>query len=259
MSPRVGSIAAILRNDARRLTRDRFLLASALYLVGTSVAMRWVIPWAIRGLGARWGVELDPFAPLVVSYFVVVLAGVLVGVVGGFLLLESREDGSMRALLVTPVSMRAYLLAASGVMALAAAVLTVLEAYIIGVQLPRWPDVLAIAAVGGLSAPLPALFLASFAADKVEAFAQMKIVSFSALIPIGAYFVSLPTQAVAGLYPPYWSAKAWWLAAEGGPGALWWLLGGVLVSAASLVWLIRRFEAVVGVRARGRAGRSVTA
>jgi len=240
-----SALTGILRTDGRRLARDRFLLAVFAYLVVMSISMRWILPWVNRGLGVRWGLDIEPFYPVIVSYFVVVLTGILVGMIAGFLLLESREDRSIKALLVSPLPLTTYLGTASMVLAVVTSGVILAEAALLGLGLPSWPTLVAVSVVGGLSAPIPALFLASFARNKVEAFAQMKFVSIAGLIPVGAYFIPEPWQYAACLFPPYWVAKAWWIAFEGGTTWPLWLLGGAVWSA-FLIWLLaRRFQSVV--------------
>ncbi len=74
------ALRGLLRADARRVVRDRFLLAAAAYLMGTAVVMRWVLPWMARVARSRWSLELEPYFPLIVSYLVVVLGAVAVGI-----------------------------------------------------------------------------------------------------------------------------------------------------------------------------------
>ena len=240
-----SALAGILRADGLRLVRDHFLLAILTYLGAQSISMRWILPRMRQGLNSRWGLDIEPFYPVIVSYLALVLSGILVGMIAGFLLLESREDRSIKALLVSPLSMSTYLGAASLILVVVTAGMIVVESTLLGLGLPSWPVLLIVSLVGGLGAPIPALFLACFAHNKVEAFALMKFVSLAGLIPVGAYFIPEPWQYSAGLFPPYWAAKAWWSAASGGTTWPLWLLGGCATSAL-LTWLLaRRFQSIV--------------
>ena len=131
----------------------------------------------------------------------------------------------------------------SCVLVLTATGVILAEAALIGLGLPPWPALLAIALVGGSGAPLVALYLATFPDNKVEAFAHMKLVSVAGAVPLGAYFLPLPWQYLACLFPPFWAAKAWWVAEAGGSSWPLWLLGGALTTGALLVWLSGRFQA----------------
>lgn len=242
--PRAAALLPVLEIDALRIVRDRFLISLLAYLLGVSAAMRWIIPSVARALMSRSGFDLEPVYPLLVSYFAVVLGSLAVGVVGGMLLLEIREDRTVRALLVSPLSLSAYVSGYSAVLALVAAVVTAGEAAVIGLGLPPWRALLPVALVGGLGAPAISLYLATFAGNKIEAFAQMKLVGTAGLVPIGAWLVPLPWQYVACVFPPFWAVKAWWLAESGSPGWAWWLAGGAVLSTVVLRALTRRFNAV---------------
>ena len=134
--------------------------------VGISVAMRWVIPWVTPGIERRWGFDLTPYYALVVSHIVVQLAPILIGILGAFLLLESREDRAIKALLVSPLPLSTYLWWPCCAMVLTSAALTVVEGVIIGLGLPSLPALVAIGLVGLPTAPLIALAVAGRAQPK---------------------------------------------------------------------------------------------
>jgi fluoroquinolone transport system permease protein len=189
----------------------------------------------------RWAVDLTPYLPLIVSYFILGMSSVLFGMIGGFLLLETREDRTIRAMLVSPVPLRTYLVGFCTALVLGANVVSVTEGLIVGLALPPFPVLVAAAVVCGLSAPMMAMFLAAASEDKVAAFAQMKIVSTAGLVPVAAWFAPEPWQWLAGIYPPYLASKAYWVAEAGGNG--WpWLAAGVVVSAVWLVVFERFFD-----------------
>jgi fluoroquinolone transport system permease protein len=240
---RVAALLPVLRIDALRVARDRFLISLLVYLLGVSAAMRWILPSVARALRSRSGFDLEPLYPLLVSYFAVVLGALAVGVVGGMLLLEIREDRTVRALLVSPLPLRAYVAGYSTVLALLAAAVTAGEAAVIGLGLPPWRALVPVALIGGLAAPAISLYLATFAGNKIEAFAQMKLVGTAGLLPIGAWLLPLPWQYAACVFPPFWAVKAWWLAESGSPAWAGWLVGGAILSSAVLRALTRRFNA----------------
>lgn len=232
----------ILKADGLRLVRDRFLHGMAGLILGMCVALRWGLPWVTSELQARWQFDLTPWHPLLAGHIAVVLPTVTVGILGGFILLESREDRVIKALLVVPVSLTAYLWVIGTVMALFCAGLAFVHAAIIGLALPPWPALAGIALATSTAAPAKALFQAGYADNKIEAVAFSKIVSAAAPIALGAYFVPEPWQWLAGVYPPYWAAKAYWVA-EAREGAWWlWALGAPVASAFWLVLMGRKFQ-----------------
>ncbi len=239
--PGLRLATASLRADALRLVRDRFLVGTGLYILGISIAMRWVIPWVTRGVASRWGFDLTPYYGLIVSHVVIQLAPLLVGIIGAFLLLETREDRTIKALLVSPTPLSAYLFWGSVVMVTASTLLVVVEAPIIGVGLPPWPALMASGAAGALAAPLYALGVAAIASNKTEAFAYLKVVGTAPLLVSGAYFLSEPLQWIAAVYPPYLAVKAYWIAEAGGSGWAPWVLGSLVVGGAWIAVAARLF------------------
>jgi fluoroquinolone transport system permease protein len=226
--------AAVLRTDGRRLARDRFLIGTSLYILAIMLVMRWVIPAATAWTVDRWGFDLTPYHPLIVSHLIVQLAPFTIGLIGGFLLLENREERTVHALLVSPISLGQYLLVVGAAMVAGSTLLTVAEGLLIGVALPPWPALVITGAVGALMAPVIAMAIGALADNKTEAFAYLKIGGLAPLIATGAWFLAEPLQWVAGVYPAYWAAKAYWLAESGDAAWPIWAAGGVGVS---VVWL----------------------
>lgn len=234
---------AMVVHDGRRMLRDQFLLGASAYIVLCAVAMRWVVPWLQGQLLAEAAFDLSPYVALGVSYFVLVNASVLTGMVGGFLLLETREERTVKALLVTPTPLSLQLGVLGAAVVLGGFALAVGESWLVGVGIPPWDAMLTASALGAPAGVVIALLLATLASNKVEAFAVMKITSFLGLIPVGAYFLPEPLQFVGGVSPSFWACKVWWMAAAGEPGWGWMVLPGLAVSGAWVAVLLPRFRA----------------
>ena len=231
--PSLTAVHGMLRTDAIRLRRDRFLVAITVYLLGIAVVMRWLLPAITSDLRSEANFDLTPYHSLVVSYLIVQIAPLLPGIIGGFLLLESREDGTVKALLVSPNPLTSYITVTCIAMIVTAAVLTVVEGEIIALALPPWPALVAVALVAAPAAPIFALLLAAVSNNKVQAFAYMKLFGLGPVFVMGAYFIPEPVQWLAAIYPPYCASKAYWVAESGGPWPVWILAGLVT----STIWL----------------------
>ena len=239
--PSAIALRGMFRADGLRLIRDRFLLGMVVYIVGIAIVMRWALPWITSGLASRLAFDLTPWYPLLMGHFVVGLAGLPAGIVGGLLLLESREEGTTKAFLVTPVSLSMYVGVLSFVLFAASMVLILFQGVVIGAALPPWPAFLGAALAGAPAAPAFALFIAAFADDKIAAVAYMKVCAIAVLIPSASYFLPEPSQWLAAVYPPYWAAKAYWVGQAGGSGWPLWALGGLLLSTIWVALLGRMF------------------
>lgn len=235
------ALFAMLRVDGKRLARDQFMLGMFGYLFGLCIAMRFAIPWATAEVAERFSFDLVPYYPIIAAYLGMLNGAMLVGILSGFLLLETREDRTIRALLVTPVPWSSYVGTQIVVMWLLSLVFMLVQVWLIGVGYPSLGPLFASALLVAPFGPMAALFMASFADNRVEAFAQAKFVSTAALVPVIAWFLPEPWQHLAGVIAPYWGVRAFWAAEAGDPNWALWLLPGVLVSAIWLWALIRVF------------------
>ncbi len=232
----------LARNDFKLVRRDSFLVGALLYIVVLAVLMRIFLPVLHRYLADRDLYDLEPLYPLLASYVAVMLGAMMVGIFFGFLLIDERDEHTLSALLVTPLPLRSYIAYRVGVPVLLAVPLILLLFAILDLAwLPLWQLAL-IALAGAPLAAITTLFLPTFADNKVQAFALAKILSASAFVPIGAYFVDEPWQFLAGFYPPYWVLKAFWTASEDGSGWWFFLVLGIAGGCALTAWLVARFE-----------------
>ncbi len=233
------AIGAMLRTDGLRLARDRFLLSVSAYILGLTVAMRWLLPWLTAELRTRLDFDFTPYVPLLASHLLIQISGQLGGIVMGMLLLESREDGTVKALLAAPVPLERYL-AVLGLSAMGLTMaLALLEGAILGWGFPGWAGLLAAVILGAPGAVIFGLLVAAIADDKMQAFAYLKILGLLPVTASIAWFVPTPWQWVFALYPPYCASKVYWLASAGEGG--WWsfaLIGGA--GSALWLWLLGR-------------------
>lgn len=232
-------------NDLKSIRRDSLLLYMIIVPPLMAPLVRLILPWLTTRASEGFGVDLVPYHPMLLSFFFVLQIPLLFGVLVGLLVLDERDDDTLTALRVTPISMTGYALYRGG-----AAVL--LSAFYVLVALPLTglmpasvlPALVPISLLSGMLAPIFALTLAGFAANKVEGLALMKALGILLLGPFAAYFIDSNWQLLIGVLPTYWPAKAFWVASEG--GNYWpYVIVGALYSLALVTLLLRRFRAKV--------------
>jgi fluoroquinolone transport system permease protein len=175
----------------------------------------------------RFGLDLMALSPLIASFLPVAAAGIA-GSVIGFLLLDQRDDGTLPALLVTPLSLTNYLSYRMGTLLLASTALGALMVPLAGFRESTFVQTALSALAAAPLAPIYALFLASFAANKVQGFALVKALGIVAIPCILAYFVRDPWSYAFAVLPHYWSLKVFWLFDEGRVGvAVWTAVAGI--------------------------------
>ena len=231
--------------DARNVQRDSLLLWMAVMPFFFVFLFRFIVPWAAEGLLAQFNFDLQPFYILLMSYAFIVGIPMLYGLVIGFLLLDERDDGTLTALQVTPLPLNNYLAYRVTLPLIFSVGLTVITFPL--AQLITFPTayLFLVALLSAPLAPIFALFLATFATNKVQGFALMKGSGIVLVLPLVAYFIESPWQIIFGLIPTYWPAKLYWVLDAGEPGAWFYALGSVIYQVALLIILLRRFNRIM--------------
>ena len=230
--------------DFQNVKRDSMLAWMLFLPFLITIVISWGVPPLQTWLLDRYHFDLSPYYPVLMSYFFMIATPIVFGTIIGFLLLDERDDQTFLALQMTPMSLRAYLAYRLG--------MPILVSVLVGlclfplfdlIQLP-FSGLLLLTALAALEAPLFALFLASFAENKVAGFALMKAASAVMLLPIVAYFSNSTWQFLAGFIPSYWPMKVFWVLAQG--GNFWpYLLFGLLYHLLGLWALIKYFDKVI--------------
>ena len=231
--------------DTKSVMRDSMLRWMFVLPILVALLMRWGVPGVASRLQSQIGFDLEPYYVLITS-LMILISPMLIGVVIGFLLLDERDDGTLQALRVTPLSITGFLVYRLTIPMAMGVVLTMVVIPLTGL-VEYHPLALLVAAIG--AAPfgaIYALFLPSFANNKVQGFALMKGAGILSYPPIIAYFLPLVWQWVMGIVPTYWPIKVFWMLAAGEKGWIPYFMVGVIYQAGMLTALLQRFKVVVG-------------
>jgi fluoroquinolone transport system permease protein len=229
--------------DVRSIRRDPVLVWALALPIIVALLLRWGTPAFAEWLRLRIAFDLAPYYPLVTGAYILVAPSV-VGFIGGFLLLDERDERVLDAIRVTPVPINSLLIYRLGV-PLAVGGLSTIVCYLL-LNLVALPvaSLIVSAALAACSGPILALFLITFADNKVSGFALTKVFSALSNVTLVAWFVPMPWQLGAGVAPWYWPMKVIWQAAAGG-GWLVYALGGLALNALLIVALLQRLRAVL--------------
>ncbi len=106
----IGSSAwrALGTIDAHNIRRDPLLRWLAFYPLALTLLVRWGIHPVTQRLLRDWDFDLIPYYSLCLS-FLLMTTPMLTGMVFGFLLLDQRDDQTLLALQVTPLTLSGYL------------------------------------------------------------------------------------------------------------------------------------------------------
>lgn len=231
-------------NDLRGTYRDPLLVmlvvAPVIWTVGTVV----LVPALTDTLARRYDFDLVPYYPLVITALLLLTSIIIAGGLAAFLVLDEIDAGTLTALRVTPVSPTTFL------MYRATTVVAVTTVYVIAtMSLSRLlkpglvPVLIPIGIVAGFSAVVTLLLIVSVAGNKIQGIAMVRLLGMViAGLPCLPWFVDSAWNLAFGVLPPYWAAKAFWVASADGT---WWpyVLGGLVYNVAIAVPLLRRFLA----------------
>ena len=240
--------AAVIRAlgpiDVKSVARDSMLR----WLIGMPIvfalAFRWGVPALNEWLGERYAFDLTPHYPLLTS-FLVLMVPTLMGSVVGFLLLDHKDDRTLTALQVTPLTVEGYLAYRIAVPMVVSVPVMMASIAIADLVTMGVVPALAASVQAAPAAPLYALFVAAFAANKVQGFALLKGVGVLVWPPVIAWFVSSPWQVAFGIDPLYWPLKLFWMLEAGEPRAWLYFLAGLTYQSLLIAILLRRFKTVI--------------
>ncbi len=233
--------------DAKLIRRDSFLGWVLFLPLLLAAVVRWGVPWLTDWLAATVGFDLVPYHMLIASYVVVLMVPILVGQIIGFLLLDERDDDTMTALLVSPLPLEGYLAYRIGLPLLGCMLMAMLALVLTDLVYVPFTLLAPIALLYALETPMLTLFMASVCQNKVQGFAFIKAVGALPLLAAVAYFVDGPWQYLAGVIPPFWPLKAFWLASEGGASFAYWAVValGLVFHVVLLAVQLRHFRRVL--------------
>lgn len=234
------------RNDSKLVVRDGFLLYLLGYCLGMATLMRYLAPY-LNSYFAENQVLPFPLSDIYPMFFVwtaVLLGAGLPGTVFGFLLLDEKDDNTLKAMLVTPLPPNVYVAYRVALPTLIGAIMTVVVVLIAGLAVPPWWQLILLAVGTSLFAPISALVFAVYAENRVQGFALAKFSGILSMLLTIAWFVGEPLQFLFGVLPPYWVVKAYWLSFEGNPMWVGSLALGIALQAVVILFLVRRFKEV---------------
>ena len=231
--------------DARNVARDSMLRWIAVFTPAFGLLFRSAVPRVADMLHQQFGFDLVAYYPLLMSFLPLVAAG-MTGTVVGFLLLDQRDDQTLAALMVTPLSLGDYLRYRLSGLMLLTAVFGAVMLPLADLSETTAVQVVVSAMTAAPLAPIYALFLGTFAANKVQGFALAKAVGVVLVPCVVSYFLTGPWQSAFGIVPHYWSLKVFWLFDEGATAsALVHAIVGLVWQAVLLMLLVQHFSRVV--------------
>ncbi len=238
------ALVAFGRNDIRGTYRDPLLVMIVVAPVIWTTGVAFLTPVFTEMLSRRYDFDLVPYYPLVLTAFLLLTSIIIVGGLGSFLVLDELDAGTLAALRVTPVPLRDYFGYRAATVIVVTTVYVVATTSFSGLLEPDMvPALIPIGLLSGLSAVVCLLLIVAVASNKIQGLAMVRALGMLiAGLPCLPWFIDSAWNLAFGVLPPYWAAKAFWVASDNG---VWWpyVVGGVVYNAAVAWLLLRRFLA----------------
>ncbi|KUH99232.1 hypothetical protein [Mycobacterium sp. IS-3022] len=239
-----NALAALGRNDIRGTYREPLLVMVVLAPVIWTAGVAFLTPMFTEMLSQRYGFDLVPYYPLVLTAFLLLTSIIIVGGLAAMLVLDELDGGTMAALRVTPVPLVTYFAYRAGTVMAVTTIYVVATMSFSGILAPGLiPALIPIGLVAGLSAVVTLLLIVAVASNKIQGIAMIRALGMLiAGLPCLPWFIDSAWNLAFGVLPPYWAAKAFWVASEHG---VWWpyLVGGAVYNVTVAWVLFQRFMA----------------
>ncbi|MCZ6915583.1 MAG: hypothetical protein O7I93_02300 [Gemmatimonadetes bacterium] len=239
-----AAVKALGPIDLKSTLRDPLLRWLVVYPIFLGVMIRFGVPWMTPRLVGRFGFDLEAYSWLLMS-FMLLTTPIIAGVVIGFLLLDQRDDHTLTALQVTPLTLKGYLVYRTTTPIMLSVAIVFVIFPVAGLVEIGFLPLLAAAIGAGPLAVVFALVLAGFANNKVQGFALAKALGIVLVPAVVAYFVDTRWQLLFGILPVYWPVKFFWTLESGASGGWgYWAVG--LAYQGVIIWALwRRVDRVM--------------
>jgi fluoroquinolone transport system permease protein len=244
MATSARAVAAFARNDIRGTYRDPLLWMIVVAPVIWTTGVAFLTPMFTEMLSERYDFDLVPYYPLVLTAFLLLTSIIITGAIAAFLVLDEIDAGTMIALRVTPVPLSTFFIYRAATVVVVTTVYVIATLSFSGILEPGLiPAVIPIGLLSGLTAVVCLLLIVVVANNKIQGIAMVRALGMlMAGLPALPWFIDSAWNLAFGVLPPYWAAKAFFVASDHGT---WWpyvLIGAVYNLA--VAWpLFRRFVA----------------
>ena len=192
-------LSRLIKFETKNLIRDRMTLML--------LAMPVLIGWLGKTL-----IENNLFDLAYANHMIIIaltlITGVFFGSMAGFSILDDRDDHVFVSIQISPMDIKAYVWFKVLYVYVLSVIGTLVIFAMVGGMGLTWIEILAIALLGALQAPMNAFLVNAFASNKVEGFVAMKASGFLMIFPIiSTLFLDWKAWLFA-IAPAFWGAKA---------------------------------------------------
>lgn len=226
-------ITALFKAEWRSISRDLLLMITIFVPLLVAVVIRIAVPILTELLKEHLSFDLS-LHYVFIAGIALMMTPMMLGAMAGLQILDDRDERVLSYISVTPLTREGYLLWKLFTPVIIGCVQAPLALMLMDIIPVKLGVVLPVTLLAALGAPIYALIMPAFAANKVEGLAISKASGILMAAPFAGYLLTSPWALLAGILPPYWPAIAF-VAGYRGEWFFWlYILGGIAVH---LIWI----------------------
>lgn len=227
--------------DLKNIYREPMLLMSLIAPVLLIVIINLFVPWLAGFLNTSYQFNLVIYYNLIGSVFMTI-SPFIVGILGGLLILDEKEENIIIAYTVTPLGKNGYILYRLLLPGFFCMILMMIIVPFISIVNFSFLQMIPIVFISSLLAPIISLFMATFGSNKVEGLTLTKIIGIFIFFPVIRYFFHNAVTNSAKVLPNYWVCKSFLMVIDGDIRGYWIaVLCGTVLSVLILRLLCLKF------------------
>jgi hypothetical protein len=214
-------LSTLLVSEAKSTVRDEILLIITCVPIILTLLVRFGEP-PLRGLLTEY-LDLSRHH-LTILAVLASMTPMMFGWLIGFKLLDDRDEHTLSAIAVTPLTKQGYIVYRTALVLVLSAFLNTTLIPLTGLTGITLGRLIPISIMAAFEAPIMALVLAAFAGNKVEGLAVAKFMGIFSAVPVLPLYIDSPFVYAAGIVPFFWVGKTVSLTA--GPAGPYFLAVG---------------------------------
>lgn len=190
-------IKRLIKFEFKNLIRDRMTL------------MFFVYPFLVGGVGNLFLSKNDYEASMiqVIIISLSIISGVVFGAMGGFSIMDDRDDHVFTSINISPLNIRSYVWFKVLFVSILGFFSNLIIYFMIDMQI-NFPLFVIITVLSSLQIPIHAFIINALASNKVEGFMAMKGSGFLLIFPVISFFFIDWKQWIFAFAPAFWVFKA---------------------------------------------------
>ena len=194
---------SFIKSEFKKWLRDPLMGFMVFYPILFGIIGRFFLPW----IAETSGFSINNYADLILV-ILTLMTPQIYGALTGFSILDDRDDNILTSIKITPLSIHQFLSFRLMVVIILTFVACIYVMWFSDIGNLPIENILAIAFLASLAAPMTGLFINALSHNKIEGFAVMKATGIILIFPIIAMFFVDRKELFFSFAPGFWPAKA---------------------------------------------------